>query len=284
MFLLTQFIGLYVVNFYSAQENKLPLGMDQSEVPHTTKEYYGVFSSIVVAFIFAIILFFLLSRFHISFVLKLWFFLVIVIALTISFKAIFLKNFLLYSLIFALFFAFFKVYKNNFFIHNFTELLIYPGIAAVFVPLLNIWTIILLLILISLYDMWAVWHSGIMQKMAKYQMNTLKIFSGFFLPYASKKQKAKIKALRTLSPSKRKNKKIKVQVAILGGGDVVFPIITAGVMLVSFGLSYALFVTAGATLGLAGLFFLAEKKKFYPAMPFITAGIFLGMLLSWLIL
>ena len=40
-----------------------------------------------------------------------------------------------------------KVFKRNFFVHNATELFIYPGIAAVFVPLLNIYTIIILLII-----------------------------------------------------------------------------------------------------------------------------------------
>src|SRR3989304_4378805 len=63
--------------------------------------------------------------------------------------------------------AFVKIYKRKFLIHNITELFIYPGIAAVFVPILNIFTIIFLLVFISIYDMWAVWHSGIMQKMAK---------------------------------------------------------------------------------------------------------------------
>jgi len=52
--------------------------------------------------------------------------------------------------------------------------------------------------------MWAVWHSGIMQKMAKYQINKLNIFSGFFIPYANKKTKQKIKLLK----EKYKNKKI----------------------------------------------------------------------------
>jgi presenilin-like A22 family membrane protease len=83
-------------------------------------------------------------------------------------------------LVIALPLAFTKIYGRNFLVHNLTELFIYPGIAAVFVPILNIWTIIVLLILISIYDMWAVWHSGIMQKMAKYQINQLKIFSGFY--------------------------------------------------------------------------------------------------------
>ena len=83
---------------------------------------------------------------------------------------------------------------------------------------------------------------------------------------------------------------------MLGGGDIVFPIITAGVILrtnsinLPFGLLPftggfipALFVIAGATLGLSYLFFLSEKKKFYPAMPFITAGIFLGIILSYIL-
>ena len=162
--------------------------------------------------------------------------------------------------------------------------MIYPGIAAVFVPLLNVWTIIILLVLISVYDMWAVWHSGIMQKMAKYQMENLKVFSGFFVPYMDKATRKKVKLWKnTLKKSELKKKKIKVNVAILGGGDIVFPIITAGVMLKTLGLGSALFVSLGATLGLAYLFMKSEKKKFYPAMPYITTGILLGIGLSYLV-
>ena len=141
----------------------------------------------------------------------------------------------------------------------------------------HFWTIIFLLIIISAYDMWAVWHSGIMQKMAKYQINELKIFSGFFVPYLSKKVRREIK---NTPKSELKNKKVRANVAILGGGDVVFPIITAGVMLIKFGWISAILIIAGATLGLSYLLFFAEKKKFYPAMPFITAGIALGIIAS----
>ena len=55
-------------------------------------------------------------------------------------------------------------------------------------------------------------------------------------------------------------------------------------MLKTLGLASAIFVILGATLGLAYLFFAAEKKKFYPAMPFITAGILVGILASYLLL
>jgi hypothetical protein len=132
-----------------------------------------------------------------------------------------------------------------------------------------------------------------MQKMAKYQMNKLKVFSGFFVPYISKELRMKLKKMKK---SKLKNKHIKVNLAILGGGDVIFPIITSGVILktteinLPFGLPAfvgglfpALFIIAGATMGLALLFSFSEKKKFYPAMPFITAGIFLGLIINYII-
>jgi presenilin-like A22 family membrane protease len=286
MFVIAQFIGLYVINFYNADDQVLPLGMEPPEKPETQGDYYGFLSSIVVAFIFAILLFFLLSKFKISFILRAWFFVVVSIALTIAFNSFIYKvpSAFQISLGLGIVLSFIKIYRNNFVIHNLTELLIYPGIAAIFVMILNIWTVLILLAIISVYDMWAVWHSGIMQKMAKYQMDKLKIFSGFFVPYASKKTKQKIKAMKAMPASKREGKGVRINVAILGGGDVIFPIITAGVMLIGFSFFHALFVIVGSTLGLAGLFFFAEKKKFYPAMPFITAGILLGLLASWIIL
>jgi presenilin-like A22 family membrane protease len=289
LFFVTQFIGLFVVNHYNVQGNELPYGMETPEAQKPTDFYTSFLPSILIAFVIAIVLLILLTKFKLAFILKLWFFLVVMLAI-----GIFLNTLLpqgnytgLIALIFALPLALIKVYKQNFLVHNLTELVIYPSIAAVFVPLLNVWTAILLLVLISIYDMWAVWRSGIMQKMAKYQMNELQVFGGLMIPYLSKSQKKKVKKLKKLKkqdPEKfekqGKETKIKVNMAILGGGDVVFPIITAGVMLVNYGFLPALFVIIGATLGLSYLLFFAKKKTFYPAMPFISGGIFLGLLAS----
>jgi presenilin-like A22 family membrane protease len=296
MFLITQFIGLYVVNYYSPQRivdgviqnvsaPSLPYGMETPELQNE-QQYYSLFPFIVFAFAIAIGIMFLLSKLKIEFIMRLWFFVVVAIALGISFNTLIPQK--QYSsllvLIVAIPLAFIKIYKRNFLVHNLTELLIYPGIAAVFVPILNFYTIIAFLILISLYDMWAVWHSGFMQKMARFQIDKLQIFSGFFIPYTSKKIKEKIKKMKmTMKKSELKKKRIKVNVAILGGGDVIFPIITAGVMLKTFGFVSALFVIFGAVLGLGYLLLRSERKKFYPAMPFITIGIFILMFLYYLI-
>lgn len=310
MFVVTQFIGLYVIKadpFHIEKEingtiqkvsNPALSWIEPPEIKEQS-DFNLYFGSIIIAFVFAIGLLFLLTRFKISFILRTWFFLVVILALFISLSAILPKRlvFTIIALFVAIALAFVKIYQRNFVVHNLTELFIYPGIASVFVPILNFWTVMALLVLISIYDMWAVWHSGIMQKMAKFQINELKIFSGFFVPYISKKLRMQMKRMKKMKGKNKGNKNIKVNLAILGGGDVVFPIITAGVVLMADkifipftniqlftgGIIPALFVITGATLGLAFLFSISEKKKFYPAMPFITGGIFLGLLLSYIV-
>ncbi len=298
MFVLTQFIGLYVIDsdiFHRTVEvggvnetvtNPILSAIEPPEIIRES-DFTQYLVSIIFAFILAIFILFLLTKFKIDIILRVWFFVVVAIALFITFNAFFPRYinsvyFLIPAIVLALTLSFLKIFKRSFLVHNVTELLIYPGIATIFVPILNFWSIIVLLLIISAYDIWAVWHSGIMQKMAKYQINKLKVFSGFFVPYVSKKMRKQLQKLR--KNKKLKKKKVKVNIAILGGGDVIFPIITAGVMLKTLGFTSAIFVIAGATLGLALLLMFSEKKKFYPAMPFITAGMFVGMILSYILL
>ncbi len=294
MFLLTQFIGLYVVNTYATQAvvngnvtnvtgKAIPYGMgfqDQGQIP----DVESIIISFIFSFVIAVSLVFLLIKVNARFILRAWFFIVVVIALGISITA-FLPS-ISYAAWIGLgagaLLAFLKFFRRGFLTHNVTELLIYPGIAAVFVPILGVIGIIILLILISVYDMWAVWKSKIMQKMARYQMDKLNIFGGFFIPYASKKVKEKIKNYKTAGKNLEKMR-FKVNVAILGGGDIIFPIIASGVILKTWGFLPAIITTLGAFAGLTGLLFFSEKKKFYPAMPFITAGIFLALIVDYLI-
>ena len=303
MFLITQLIGIYVVNYYSSVQivdnvplnvsaPSLPLGLGHPEIKNESDFLTLYLPTILTAFILAAALLFLLSKLKIDFILKAWFFIVITIALTIAVLA-FLPQFeysLYFGLAIAISLAVLKTFKRNPVFHNFTELFIYPGIAAVFVPILNIFSMVALLFVISLYDVWAVWHSGIMQKLAKYQINNLKVFPGFFLPHMTKETKSMIKKMKE---SGNEKKEFKVNVAILGGGDIVFPIIASGVALKTLGFTTiaglkvplaSLLIVIGAFLGLAYLLFSSKEKRFYPAMPFISIGILVGMIISHLIL
>ncbi len=299
MFFVTQLIGLAVIHAYSPkQESIFNQTTGQQETINVTQQLpYGMqppedldpgfsLGTLITSFVIAIALIFLLSKIRATIFLKFWFFTVVVIALGLTlnpFLKLFAQEYAGYlAVVIALPLAFYKIFKRNMVVHNLTELLIYPGIAAVFVPILNLWTVIVLLLLISLYDMYAVWHSGFMQKMAKFQIEELKFFAGFFIPYVSKKDRAKIVEAKK-SNSLKSLKKVKVNLAILGGGDVVFPIITAGVVLRMWGLVPALMISVFATLALLWLFTFAKKGKFYPAMPFITIGCLLGILVGWIL-
>jgi presenilin-like A22 family membrane protease len=308
MFIITQLIGLFVISIYHINGNPLPFGMEPPEKVENIQGT-GFLGTLLTAFVFAILIFFLLTKFKAEKFIRVWFFLVTTLAIGLALKAIsffvFKKDILLGSIIpiqsnlsfisiiivlLALPLAYIKIFKKDLIVHNLTELIIYPGIAAVFVPILGILGIIILLLVISLYDIWAVWKSKFMQKMAKYQINNLKIFAGFFIPYTTKQQRAKIKLIKQkalkLKEGKRekflekefKKSKIKVNLAILGGGDVVFPMIAAGVFYVAFqSIIPALIIMASSAVGLLSLFLMARKGKFYPAMPFITIAIYLGM-------
>ena len=279
MFLVTQLIGLVVISIYSSQT--LPFGMD----PPTDTDPNVNLITIVIAIAVAVTIVLLLMKFKAELFLRFWFFAVIILALAISLNAFLLKlpNAHLIAIAIAIPLAIIKVFRRNILVHNLTELFIYPGIASIFVPLFNIWTMVLLLILISIYDMYAVWKAGFMQKMAKFQIEKVKVFNGFFVPSISKKNQELMKNAK-LSKGKSVNKKgIKIPIAILGGGDVVFPLILAGVVLKQLGIIPALIIVLGATLALGGLLLRSDPKKVYPAMPFITSGCLIALGLVYLL-
>lgn len=202
------------------------------------------------------------------------------------------------GLVIAFILALAKLKSRNFILFNITEVLMYGGITVLFAPLLEIWWMAALLIIISVYDMFAVWQSKHMVKMAK-SMTKNNVFAGFTIPYKAKKKTAEKRISEKdakdvenkkhqdkQKKSKIRDKKEKVNIAILGGGDVAFPLLFAGTavnfLVKSFMLPkymaflQALLIPVFVTLALFLLFWKAKKDKFYPAMPFVSAGAFAG--------
>ncbi len=213
---------------------------------------------------------------------KVMYFMAIWLASSIT-LGVFMGSFL--AVIIAALLAVLELFRTNIFIHNITEILIYPGIAILFVPLFSIYWAALLLLAISAYDIFAVWKSGHMVTLAKFQTSS-RAFAGFVIPYGRGKEAGRIK--------KRIPKGVKeggMRTAILGGGDIAFPLVFAGVAMdwlirsSGFGKLPALIGTSViplfAALALLLLFLKAEKDRFYPAMPFVTAGCFMGFAVLW---
>ena len=281
VFFAAQIVGLGVTNQYidhvqtvEAGEvvfKALPYNITRPEVDQTYS-----FVWIFIAIIIGTLLVFLLIKYRKPKVWRVWFLLSVVVTMAFSLSA-----FIHYVIatILSVIFGIWKVYRPNIYIHNFTEIFIYGGLAAIFVPMLNIFAAFALLILISIYDIYAVWKSKHMVTLAKFQTKS-KVFAGLMIPYG---KLPKVK--KTGKPKKTVVKKIRT--AVLGGGDIGFPLIFIGVVMKDLmlkvpefqGFLLASIIAVCATVALFILLIKAKKDKFYPAMPFITAGCVVGYLI-----
>lgn len=229
---------------------------------------------------------------------KIWYLLAVTIAMTVTFGTL-LPTIIAFAI--ALILGISKVWYSHPLLHNITEIFVYVGVGLILVPLFSPFWALLLLLIISVYDMYAVWKSKHMVSLAKFTSQS-KLFPGFSLSYSAKTKSVIKKKLVTTkkqvkktsakkSMSKKKN--VSSHQAILGGGDVLFPLLFAGSILIFLlqsgfmvvhAIAYSLLISLGALLSLAILFKLAKKGTFYPAMPFITAGCVLGSIVLQLIL
>ena len=276
LFLCAQLVGLAVISEYIDVPASVAAGKavweDLPSVGGVKVERPDVEPSVSIWFILGAVvvgtlLILLIIRLQTILLWKLWFFFAVALCLQIALAA-FLPSSV--SLALAAFLGFFKVFRPNVYVHNFTELFVYAGLAAIFVPILNVLYAFVLLLALSLYDMYAVWKSKHMIAMAKFQAQS-GIFAGLFVPY---KRPSLMKG--------RSVRKESVRTAVLGGGDIGFPMIFSGTVLASSGFGSAVVVSLGATFALVLLLLLGQKDRFYPAMPFLTAGCSIGFLFTLL--
>jgi len=83
---------------------------------------------------------------------------------------------------------------------------------------------------------------------------------------------------------KKQSSKSSGHIAVLGGGDIGFPLIFAGVIMKDLmlqnpeiiGFLKALIIPIFVSLALLYLLTTSQKDKFYPAMPYLTVGCFIG--------
>ncbi len=212
---MAQVLGLLIVSKYIDVSATLESGKIEHKAlpydlqpPEVDKNYSFVY--VFIAILIGTALIFLLIKYMQLLLWKLWYFCAIFFALLLGFAAFVNQS---YALLAALIFAGLKTFRPSVIIHNFTELFIYGGLAAFFVWIFNVQSAIILLILISVYDMYAVWKSKHMIKLAKFQTKS-QMFAGLFIPY-------KLGSLRKSKGKKVSQKKVKS--AILGGGDIAFP-------------------------------------------------------------
>lgn len=276
IFLAAQFVGLFVTDKYVDHENSkegivawkpLPsvagVSMARPDIAPKMSFLY-ILGAILVGTVFIL----LIIYWGKVWVWKLWFFFAIAVCLYIAFGA-FVPAWA--ALLIAIVLSYVKAYRRNFIVHNLSEIFVYSGLAVIFVPILNVWVAVVLMFLLSLYDAYSVWKSRHMVAMAKFQTSS-GVFAGLQIPY-------KFPAWKKRAGQKL----VQVKTAILGGGDIGFPLLFAGAVLKEFGFAKACIVPPFAALALLGLLLFSKKKHFYPAIPFLSVGCLVGLFVVWIV-
>ena len=323
LFFTAQFVGLFLLNLSIESteindDGSIEVVYSEPITGRPEMEADQSFSYVVTMIFIGTAILLLLIKFKMFKIWKAWFFFAIFGALSVSFSVIINE---IYALILAFILTYFKLYKPNVYIHNATEIFMYSGIAIMLSPMFNVFWGIMLLLAISVYDAIAVWKLKHMITLAKAQAER-KMFAGLLIPYTndakdethiedfpeeipkniSKKNSKRIdipnpeKIVKTNVPVANKSANIKTEIpkginqegvksAILGGGDIAFPMLFAGSVMTSLienGLSknmayfQSLIIPVFAGIALFLLMTKGQKDKFYPAMPFITTGCLIG--------
>ena len=293
-FFAAQVIGLLVVNEYidhraTAEAHEvvykpLPYNLERPEVENQSTSFIWILASILLGT--GILL--LIVRTKKTFFWKIMFFISVATTLSVAFAS-FMNNLLAGILAIAI--AIWRIYRPNMIMHNISEVFIYGGLAAIFVPMLNVFAAFMLLIGISIYDYIAVYRTKHMVNLAKFQSES-KVFAGLLIPYERKSPMKEYQDTPIKSKSAA-NKQVasKKSAAVLGGGDIGFTLIFAGVVMKGLmlqetffiGFMKALIIPLIVSLALLFLLVKGRKDKFYPAMPILSLGCFIGYLVVWLI-
>ncbi|MCW1301134.1 MAG: presenilin family intramembrane aspartyl protease [Candidatus Nanoarchaeia archaeon] len=244
LFLIAELFGLFSNSNYFSRE------LPYSITPPEWEPEIAPFSFMVVLIFATLILLFLMRR-KANFLLNAWYFLALLICSSIGLASFLPET---SALGIALILTIIRLSEPDIYIHNLSEILSYSGVTAIFLPLFTPITILILLLVISVYDFIAVHKTKHMIKLFQ-QQKSAGILPGILARYRD-------------------------EVAFLGGGDVVFVMLFSTVMAKFYGIAYALISIYLATITIFLLGVFGERKKFYPAMPFLTSSCLLSFLIA----
>ncbi|MCK5044205.1 hypothetical protein KAR26_00560 [Candidatus Parcubacteria bacterium] len=162
--------------------------------------------------------------------------------------------------------------------HNICLILGLVGAGVILGLTLDPYAIVWLLVLFSIYDFIAVYKTKHMVKMAR-EMIEHKAILALIIPQKISDFGAQLEKVRTDSQA------VKREFLILGGGDVVFPMIFC-ISLLPQGINNSLIVAVFSLIGLLASFWLfirQENRKPIPALPPIALSSLIGFLITLII-
>jgi len=264
---------LYALNLFLAISIALNLSVKMKLLPETmpqimpSKFYAWEF---VIAFAFAtLILWLILKYFKRSILLKVFFYLAIFDGLMIFSQAYF--DWPYYLIVFIAVFSVWLIY-NNVLMHNLVLVLAISSISVIFGINFSPNSAMIILLILAVYDFWAVYKTKQMVKMFQ-GLAEVKVHFALIIPQTVS---GLFKRVKEVSPA--------TEFMFLGTGDIAMPAIFT-VTCLKISLLTSFFVALGAILGFISLYiiFISQKeRKPMPGLPPIIFGALLGYLISFL--
>lgn len=163
-------------------------------------------------------------------------------------------------------------------LHNVAMILAMVSLGAVFGRMISPWTAMILLLVIAIYDFFAV-RFGYMVWLTK-KLSESNTLPAFFIPRSMSQWKDRLKEngiakLVEEKPSER-------NFSILGGGDIGFPLLLVSSIYFAYGFTNAILVAVFSLVGLIGAYWIQAvfiKGKPMPALPPIAILSLLGILI-----
>jgi len=162
-------------------------------------------------------------------------------------------------------------------LHNLLLVLMLVSMATVFGVMFSPWTIIVIMLVVSIYDYFAVRY-GYMQWMAK-KLSETEVLPAFFIPEHIADWKTDLKRLDVNRLFEETAEK---PFSLLGGGDIFFPLLLVASVWFASGIAMSLIVAAFSLTGIALAYVIHVyfmKNRATPALPPVFFASLCGLLL-----
>ncbi len=171
------------------------------------------------------------------------------------------------------------LWRPKVWLHSLVMLLTLVGTASVFGLLFSPWTFAAVMLIISVYDILAV-RFGYMVWMAQ-RLSESSSLPAFVIPRTTSGWGQSLSTFTFKSQSEKEP--AERQFAVLGGGDIAFPLVLVVSVLASLGLPRSLIVAAFTFVGLGAAFWMQAKLlkgRPMPALPPISVASIIGFLIA----
>lgn len=159
---------------------------------------------------------------------------------------------------------------------NLADIFSYAGAGALFGTMIGFVPAFIFLLFLGVYDILSVFFTGHMVSLALESLDT-DTFMGIVFENSGEEE-INIEEVKEKRNGGRKD--IESSVGVVGGGDIIAPMIFSVSLLKNFPLTSSVFTSVGSMLGLMFLMNKSSKNRFYPAIPVVGGAGIAGFLLS----